>query len=125
MSFTYTPGLGHTGCYIVSGYPSVTTGSLGATLDRIDYDWVTKEITVLNTDGANDLYVLFAYDALDDNKFKIASGEQHTFDIKTKNIYFSGSSGTTYSVCASLTSIPNARIEEHSGKGINEIPTIS
>ena len=125
MSFTYTPGLGHAGCYIVSGYPAVSTGSLGSTLDRIDYDFVTKEITVLNTHGTNDLYVLYAYDALDFNKFKIAAGEQHTFDIKTKNIYFSGSSGTTYSVCASLTSIPVARIDEHSGKGVNAMPTIS
>jgi hypothetical protein len=125
MAFTYTPGLGHAGSYIVSGYPSVTTGSLGSVLDRIDYDYVTKEITILNTHGSSDLYVLFAHDALDVNKFKIASGEQHTFDVKTKNIYFSGSSGTTYSVCASLTSIPNARISEHSGVGINAVPNIS
>lgn len=125
MSFTYTPGLGHVGCYIVSGFPAVSTGSLGSSLDRIDYNTVTKEITVLNTHGSNDLYVLFAYDALDVNKFKISSGEQHTFDIKTKNIYFSGSSGTTYSVCASLTTIPNDRIDEHSGLGINAIPNIS
>lgn len=125
MSFSYTPGLGHVGCYQVSGYPNVTTGSLGGSLDLLDWDFVTKEVIVLNTHGSNDLYVLFAYNALDDNKFKIASGEQYTFDVKTKRIYISGSSGTTYSVCASLTTISKDRIQEHSGSGINVVPTIT
>ena len=125
MSFSYTPGLGHVGCYQVSGYPNVTTGSISSGLDVLDYDFVTKEIVVMNTDTSNDLHVLFAYSALDDNKFKIAPGEQHTFDVKTRRVYLSGSSTTTYSVCASLTTIPNARIEEHSGSGVNVVPTIT
>jgi hypothetical protein len=126
MAFTYTPGLGHAGCYIVSGYPHVTTGSIGSALEQIDYNFVTKEVTIMNTDSSNkDLYVLFAYNALDANKFKIPAGEQHTFDVKTRRVYLSGSSGTTYSACASLTSIPVARISEHSGSGINADPVIS
>tara|TARA_Y100001973_G_C5208852_1_gene343764 strand:+ start:5698 stop:6081 length:384 start_codon:yes stop_codon:yes gene_type:complete len=125
MSFSYTPGLGHAGCYIVSGYPNVTTGSASTgSLDVLDWDQVTSEVVVMNTHGSHDLYVLFAYSALDDNKFKIASGEQHTFDVKTRRIYLSASAvDTTYSVCASLTTIPNIRIQEHSGSGINEVPT--
>lgn len=126
MSFSYTPGLGHVGCYQVSGYPNVTTGSVEPdALDLLDYDFVTKEVVVMNTDASNDLYVLFAYSALDDNKFKIAPGEQHTFDVKTRRIYLSGSSTTTYSVCASLTTIPKVRIEEHSGPGVDAVPTIT
>ena len=125
MAFTYTPGLGHTGCYIVSGYPNVTTGSLGASLELLEYDFVTKEVLIMNTDSSDDLYVLFAYNSLDTNKFIIPAGEQHTFDVKTKRVYISGSVGTTYSACASLTSIPAARIDEHSGSGINADPVIS
>ena len=125
MAFTYTPGLGHTGCYIVSGYPNVTTGSLGASLELLQYDYVTKEILIMNTDASDDLYVLFTYNALDTNKFIIPAGEQYTFDVKTKRIYLSGSAGTTYSACASLTSIPAARIDEHSGSGINADPVIT
>jgi len=125
MAFTYTPGLGHAGCYIVSGYPHVTTGSIGTSLDQIDYNFVTKEVTIMNTDSSDDLYVLFTYNALDTNKFKIPAGEQHTFDVKTRRVYLSGSSGTMYSACASLTSIPAARIDEHSGSGINADPVIS
>jgi len=125
MAFTYTPGLGHAGCYIVSGYPHVTTGSIGSGLEQIDYNFVTKEITIMNTDSTDDLFVLFAYDALDTNKFIIQAGEQHTFDVKTRRVYLSGSAGTTYSACASLTSIPVARISEHSGSGINTDPVIS
>ena len=79
----------------------------------------------MNTHGSLDLYVLFAYNALDENKFKIAAGEQHTFDVKTKRIYLSGSSGVTYSACASLTTIPKDRISEHSGSGINVTPTVT
>lgn len=126
MSFSYTPGLNHAGCYIVSGYPNVTTGSTGGSLDVLDYDQVTKEIVVMNTHGSQSLYVLFAVNALSDNKFKIAAGEQHTFDVKTRRVYLSGSaSGTTYSVCASLTTIPKHRIQEHSGSGVNVVPTIT
>jgi hypothetical protein len=125
MSFRYTPGLGHAGCYIVSGYPRVTTGSLGSSLELLEYEFVTKEVLILNTHASDDLYVLFAYDALDTNKFVIAAGEQHTFDVKTKRVYLSGSTGTTYSACASLTSIPSTRIQEHSGSGINVVPVIS
>ena len=125
MSFSYTPGLGHAGCYIVSGYPHTSTGTLGATLDVLEYDKVTKEILVLNTHATQELYVLFSYDSLDDNKFKIAAGEQHTFDVKTRRVYISGSANTTYSACASLTSISAARILEHSGSGINVVPTIT
>ena len=125
MAFTYTPGLGHAGCYIVSGYPHVTTGSLGTSLELLEYDFVTKEVLIMNTDTSDDLYVLFTYNALDTNKFIIPPGEQHTFDVKTKRVYLSGSSGTTYSACASLTSIPAARIDEHSGSGINADPVIS
>jgi len=125
MSFRYTPGLGHAGCYIVSGYPRVTTGSLGSSLELLEYEFVTKEVLILNTHASDDLYVLFAYDSLDTNKFVIAAGEQHTFDVKTKRVYLSGSTGTTYSACASLTSIPSTRIQEHSGSGINVVPVIS
>ena len=55
MAFTYTPGLGHAGCYIVSGYPHVTTGSIGTSLDLLEYDFVTKEVTIMNTDASDDL----------------------------------------------------------------------
>ena len=123
MSFRYTPGLGHAGCYIVSGYPVVTTGTMGSTDQEVEYDWVTKEILVMNH-GPSDLFVFFAYDAVDAYKFKIEAGKQYTFDVKTKRVYFSGNSGVTYSVCASLTTIPAQRIEDHSGKGVNEAPEI-
>ena len=125
MSFSYTPGLGHVGCYLVSGYPHVTTGTMGPSLDLLDWDNVTKEVVIMNTHTSFDLYVLFAFNALDDNKFKIAAGEQHTFDVKTRRLYLSGSTGTTYSVCASLTTISKERIQEHSGSGINVVPTIT
>lgn len=125
MAFTYTPGLGHTGCYIVSGYPQVATGTIGNSLELLQYDFVTKEVVIMNTDGSNDLYVLFSFDALNTNKFIIAAGEQHTFDVKTKRVYLSGSAGTTYSACASLTTIPAVRIDEHSGSGVNADPVIT
>lgn len=124
MSFRYTPGLGHAGCYIVSGYPVVTTGTMGAGVQEVEYDWVTKEILVMNHSSNNDLFVFFAHDAMDENKFKIEAGKQYTFDVKTKKVYFSGTNGEKYSVCASLTTIPAQRIEEHSGKGVNESPEI-
>ena len=126
MSFSYTPGLHHVGCYQVSGYPNVANGTLASSLDVLDYDFVTKEIVVMNTHGSNDLYVLFNSTSPVASRFKIAAGEQHTFDVKTRRIYISGSSTTTYSVCASLTTIDKGRITiEHEGQGITTAPTVT
>jgi len=125
MSFSYTPGLHHVGCYQVSGYPNVANGTLGGALDVLDYDFVTKEIVVMNTHGSNDLYVLFNSASPVESKFKIAAGAQHTFDVKTRRVYISGASGTTYSACASLTTIGKERITEHEGQGITTAPTVT
>tara|TARA_Y100001938_G_scaffold150912_1_gene244348 strand:- start:3240 stop:3623 length:384 start_codon:yes stop_codon:yes gene_type:complete len=127
MSFSYTPGLRHAGCYIVSGYPNVTTGSLSASkLDILDWDNVTKEIVFMNT-SASDLFVYFNFSSPSTSKFKVPAGGQHTFDVKTRRMYVSGSSaGLNYSVCASLTTIPKDRIiAEQTGKGITTTPDLS
>jgi len=124
MSFSYTPGLGHVGCYQVSGYPNVANGTLSNVIDVLDYDFVTKEIVVMNTHTTS-IYVLFNSGSGSDYRFKIKSGEQHTFDVKTRMVYISGSEGATYSVCASLTTIGKGRITEHEGQGITTAPTVT
>ena len=119
MSFIYSAGLNHVGAYQVAGRPYCATGSANGE-DEITFPKVTKQIVVLNTDSADDLYVYFSSYAHDGNKYKIAYGEQQTFNVKCKQVYLSGSSGSDYSLYASLTHIDKNRMYALTGPGISE-----
>ena len=119
MSNIYSTGLHHVGAYQVAGRPYCATGSANGE-DEITFPQVTKQIVVLNTDSADDLYVYFSSSAPDGNKYKIAYGEQQTFNVKCKQVYLSGSSGCDYSLYASLTHIDKNRMYALTGSGISE-----
>ena len=78
----YGVGINNVGSYQVAGRPFCMTGSVTEE-DEITFPQVTKQVTVMNRDSSNDIYVYFSASAPDANKFKIASGDnQFTFNVK-------------------------------------------
>jgi hypothetical protein len=117
----YGVGINNVGSYQVSGRPFSMTGSIGGE-DEITFPQVAKQITVMNRDGSNDIYVYFSASAPDANKFKIARGvgNQFTFNVKCNKIYLSSSATPAYSLYASLTHIHKDRMFALTGSGISE-----
>jgi len=117
----YGVGINNVGSYQVSGRPYCATGSLSADVDTITFPTVTKEIVVLNRDdGSDDMYVYFHTDSTDANKYLISAGDQHTFPTKCKQVYLSSSATVDYTLYASLTQIPAARMYAITGSGVTE-----
>jgi hypothetical protein len=115
----YTAGLHNVGSYQVSGRPFTKATNQGAGVTTITFPKVTKQIVFLNR-GANDMLVYFHVDSLASNKLTIAAGDQHTFDVKCKQIYTSGTNGQGYTLYASLTHIPEERMYNLTGSGVTE-----
>jgi hypothetical protein len=129
-------GLYHVGSYQVAGRPFCATGStstFGAAphYTTSSFPNVTKEIVVLNTDASKELYVTFHSGANDNaapgdsnNLYKINAGEQHTFGVKCKQVYLTGSAvdgtGTSYGIYASLTHITSGHMFHMTGSGLTE-----
>ena len=117
----YSVGLYNVGSYQVAGRPYCATGSTGATRTDITFPDVTKELVVLNRHGSQDLFVFFHTASADANRYKIAAGEQQTFSVKCKEVFLTGSAtATTYTLYASLTGIPAARMYSLTGSGVTE-----
>jgi len=144
----YTPGLGSVGNYQVSGTPWITGSLLPASgaLDvvglndsthRVQFPYVTKEVTVVNR-GAGNILVHLANDlgafgnANGGHVFLLPpSGAHHgaplsrqTFDMKTKEMYISNAVAQqgSFQLYASLTRIDTKRMFELTGSGINNMP---
>jgi hypothetical protein len=118
-SFIYSVGLNNVGSYQVSGRPFCATGSLNNTRDTITFPDVTKQIVVLNRDaGADIMEVYFHVDSLPANRYTVNAGEQQTFNVKCKQVYVSSSATPDYTLYASLTGIPAARMYDLTGSGI-------
>ena len=124
----YSAGLYHVGSYQVAGRPHCTTGStdLGAaaTYTTSSFPNITKEIVVLNTDAAKELYVTFQTGALASNLYKINAGGQQVFSVKCKQMFLTGSTvdgtGTAYGIYASLTHITSSHMFHMTGSGLTE-----
>ena len=116
----YGVGINNVGSYQVAGRPFCMTGSVSGE-DEITFPQVTKQITIINRDSSDDIYVYFSGSAPDANKFKIAGGEnQFTFNVKCNKIYLSSSATPAYSLYASLTHIDKNRMFALTGSGISE-----
>lgn len=117
----YGVGLYNVGSYQVAGRPFCATGSTAVARTDLSFPEVTKELVVLNRHVSQDLYVFFHTGSTENNRFKIAAGEQHAFKVKCKEVFLTGSAtGTTYTLYASLTHIPASRMFNLTGSGITE-----
>ena len=119
LSNVYSSGISNVGSYQVSGRPFTKAAAQTAGTTTISFPSVTKQIVFMNR-GSNDMFVYFNSAAPAANKFKIASGEQHTFNVKCKEIFTNGTNSEQFSVYASLTHIPTARMFALTGPGITE-----
>ena len=121
LSNVYSSGINNVGSYQVSGRPFTKTGAQQAAsaTTTISFPSVTKQIVFMNR-GSSDMFDYFNSASPAANKFKIASGEQHTFNVKCKEIFTDGAVSEQFSVYASLTHIPTARMFGLTGPGITE-----
>jgi hypothetical protein len=79
------------------------TGSVSRE-DEITFPQVTKQITVMNRDSSNDIYVYFS--ASSEQQFVLPNGKSVEIDIKCTQIFVSCSTGTGFQLFAELTNIP-------------------
>lgn len=98
-SYRYTAqsGLGNSAAYQVSGYPSVTSGSV-STISPIAYNKVTSQVVVSNH-GAS--VVSASFDG--GNYFGVPPSTVVSLDVKCREVRIIATDD--WSVCAALTSI--------------------
>ncbi len=121
-TYNYTSGLGNAAAFQVSGKPYVTGGLNGKALGgpyKIEFPSVTRWIVIANTDSAeDDMKFGFSANGIkgaglngDDNYFTLLSGQSQRLELKCTELWYTGSN--QISVCAGLTGIPRAYIENN------------
>lgn len=131
-SFIYSVGLNNVGSYQASGAPFVTSSAIpasGTVFHKIEFPYVTKEITILNhAPTTKPIRLSFSERGMRDdvkNYILIGSsidGGPTTLNVKASALYLmSDDSTATYevSVYASLTNINIGRVEAASPSGSN------
>jgi hypothetical protein len=138
----YAPGLGSVGNYQVSGTPWVTgsliaasgnTSGLNSSTKKIQFSYVTKEVTVMNL-GDTNLHIHLANNAgaygnalgshmytLPPSGTTTAALCRQTFDMKTKELYVTnaGAGVGSFQIYASLTRIDKLRMFALTGSGVD------
>ena len=128
----YTAGLNNVGSYQVSGAPFVTSSAVpasGTVFHKIEFPFVTKEITILNhAPTTKPIRLSFSERGMRDdlkNYVLIGSsvdGGPTTLNVKATELYImSDDSTATYevSVFASLTNLPISRVNNIGPSGNN------
>jgi len=133
----FSSGIGSVGSYQVSGVPWITgsiTLAAGAT-DKLTFPSVTKQITVINTDGLEvtsdvELRVHFNPvadgDVITGRHFIPLWADQMSIDlnIKCKEIYITNADGAnvgSYCVIAELTGIATTEMFNLTGSGLTTL----
>lgn len=125
MSTYYTPraGLRNAASYQSSGAPFVTGSDNLNGVMKIEFPFVTKEISI-HVESGKEVDFYFHTDATSFNKFFIDNTTHDhgpvTIDVKCKEIYIETSSTTKFRVYASLTNIDTSHMYELTGSGITE-----
>lgn len=103
------PGFNSAPEYMVSGIPYVLSGSANATPQGINFDFVSRAITVSNNSPAGTfLLVGFTLNGVNGtNCFPLDGGKSARFEIRVRDIYFKSAQATTasFGMLAELTSI--------------------
>ena len=109
------PGVNNAPEYIVSAFPWVSSSVDVSTVQKIEFPNVTKYFKIANT-GAGDVAVGFTETGTTgDHKFIIRSGSTETFDLRIREIWISGSAGSTVDILGGLTSIPRRNYQKLTG----------
>ena len=112
-TYNYKPGLGLVGAYQVSGIPFVSGGincKPNNSQVKIEFPSVTKFITIVNADSAEDgVTVSFSPNGVANNAAFSVFGTPVTLDLKVTEIYLTGSDEV--SVVAGLTYVTTDQID--------------
>ena len=130
-------GLRNVGSYQISGHPYMTGALIVGGLEhKVSFPYITKKITVTLSGtvdvGKGNVRITFVPTGSDNmvtGRYHYAFLDSHEdsqdFDVKCKEIYISSpagatlSSGASFFVYASLTSIPTSSMYALTGSGIN------
>ena len=112
-TYNYKPGLGLVGAYQVSGIPFVSGGincKPNNSQAKIKFPSVTKFITIVNADSAEDgVTVSFSPNGVANTAAFPVFGTPVTLDVKVTEIYLTGSDEV--SVIAGLTYVSTDQID--------------
>lgn len=117
------PGFGASVEYQVSGLPYVTSSfGLDTTGRRIDFPFVTRDITVANN-GASALRVGFTQNGVNgnggDNFYVVRTASTVRLELRVKTIFVRSDTGTTdCSILAGLTTIPQYQMGLLTGSAV-------
>jgi hypothetical protein len=131
-----SPGVRSTGAYLIGARPFIIKAELdGGKVYKVDFPYVTRAITVVSQDAANDdLYVAFANHAnvWDHHAITLANNRDSiTMNVRTSSLYLKAASGdVTVEIFAEMTDIPGARHGEYgtsdqSRKGVDTNLTLN
>ena len=98
-------GAGHTPSYQASGTPYVHSADANYT---IDFDYVTRAITVVSSAAGNSI----SFGDADDTSFPLPQGQAVRFEIRCKQVSATVVGGTV-SICAELTGIEAGQLAAH------------
>lgn len=119
VTFNYpASGLNNVGEYQASGLPFATQSQASATPTSVEFPYVTKFFTVVNT-SADNLYVGFTENgALGENRFTILPSSSQTLDIRCNVLFFVSDGTADFDVVAGLTQIPAHRLPVLTGSAV-------
>lgn len=102
-----TPGFGSVPEFMVSALPWTTSSYASTSPQRWDLPFVSKNVKIRNLDGSNPLAIGWTRNGVSGtNRFLVPAGASEEFDVRIKEIYVLGVSGSVeYSLYAGLTHI--------------------
>lgn len=119
--YNYTNGLGNVGSYQISGIPyataSFTVAAAGSTPTEVSFPYVTKFVTITNTNTGANVPLRFGFSSLgvtgsaaggSNYYFNLDNGESYTGEFRITRMYLlSDTAGTqtSASIVAGLTGI--------------------
>ena len=116
MTYTYSPGLGQSAAYQVSGKPFVTGNVNPAVTNKIGFPGVTSWVVVSNNSNAT-VRVAFSANGLNaghSNYYTVpVNAQSPRLDLKVTEIYLAGSS-TSVDIMAGITYIDTEQINNAS-----------
>jgi len=115
-------GEGYAPAYQVSAIPFVTSSNLpsvdGVHIKEIEFSNITRFFTIKNT-GEYTLYFGFTENGVKGgNNFLLKKDESYIGEIRTTQLWISGTQDTTFSLLAGLTSIQSRFASPMTGSGV-------
>lgn len=108
------PGIHFVPEYQSSGLPAVFSGSVSTTPQVVEFDMVTRAITVTNNSAATN-FLLVGYSSngvqFGTNSFPLNGGNSIRMEVRVKDLWLKSQTGTVnYGIMAELTTIERSKM---------------